>query len=107
LISSRKDDWVSADENMFKVTSSGGGGTTDDMFGSGSKSSESTFLQSMIKKNESNLSSQAKSLTSKKYSENLSLTNYSSSSSSSSNENSDSDEDAENSLGIKKSHKSK
>jgi hypothetical protein len=85
---------------MFKMTSS----TTDDMF----KPSESTFLQSMIKKNEANLASQTKSLTSKKYSENLSLTNYSSSSSSSSNENSDSDEDTENNLfGAKKSPKAK
>lgn len=96
--SEKKDEWVAADENMFKTS------TDDDMF----KTSESTFLQTMIKKNtvETNLASQTKSLSSKKYSENLSLTNYSSSSSSSSNEGSDSDEDNEFGEKVSKSSKS-
>ena len=86
--SEKKDEWISADENLFKAS------TTEDIF----KSSDNKKID------ESNLAAQSKNLSSKKYSENLSLANYSSSSSDE--ESRSSSDEEENVFGHKSSPKS-
>lgn len=86
----KKEEWISVtDDNMFR--------TSDDLFKttSGATTSSSLFIEQLVSKSEKSLATQTKSLTSKKYSEDLSRTNYtsSSSSSSSSNDERESDDD--------------
>lgn len=103
LVFRKKEEWISVtDDNMFR--------TSDDLFKTTpGATSSNLFIEQLVSKSEKSLASQTKSLTSKKYSEDLSRTNYtsSSSSSSSSNDERESDDDDNDLFGSSKKSKSK